>query len=91
MHSAFWSRNRTGQRLDDTIIELTAAAHAVQQQVVIQEELSIYKWKLDEEVFDGTPEQSVRLTALMQEWEDQSREISELGVVDWGEFNATIT
>jgi hypothetical protein len=27
----------------------------------------------------------------MREWEDQLQEISELGVVDRGEFNATIT
>ncbi len=63
MHSAFWSSNGTGQGLDDTIIELTAAAHAVQQQAVrvavIQEEPSIYNWKLDEEIFDGMPEQRV--------------------------------
>ncbi len=59
--------------------------------MVIKEEPPIYKWKLDEEGFDRTPEQRARLTALMRKWEDQSREISKLGVVDQGEFNATIT
>jgi hypothetical protein len=37
------------------------------------------------------PEQHAQLTALMRKWEDQSREISELGVVDQGKFNANIT
>ncbi len=75
VHTAFWSSNETGQGLDDTIIELTAAAHAVQQvvrTVVLEEEPPIYKWKLDEEGFDRTPEQRARLTALMRQWEDQS-------------------
>jgi hypothetical protein len=92
VHKAFWSSNQIGQGLDDTIIELTAAAHEVQQQAVrVAVQPSVYKWKLDEEIFDGTPEQRERLTALMHEWEDQSREISKLGVVDRGKFNATIT
>ncbi len=95
MHTAFWSSNGTGQGLNNTIIKLTAAAHAVQPQavrvVVLKEEPSIYKWKLDEEIFDRMLEQRAQLTALMREWEDQSQEISELGVVDWDNLNATIT